>query len=85
MNIWPTAPQAAKERTSGKTAGCRAMKFRAAASSLLLVIAADAKESELGSRGDSIRYIIVRKVERTFCATIICGPVYVLCVPNMWS
>ena len=78
MKIWPIAPQAAKDRISGKTVGCRAIKSRAAASSLFSLVAADANDNVLGRRGDSSRYNTMRRVERMFCATIICGPVYVL-------
>ena len=33
MKIWPMAPQAAKERIAGRTAGLRCMKARAAENS----------------------------------------------------
>ena len=33
MNIWPIAPQAAKERIAGRTAGLRCIKARAAENS----------------------------------------------------
>lgn len=33
MNIWPMAPQAAKERIAGRIAGLRCMKARAAETS----------------------------------------------------
>lgn len=33
MNIWPTAPQAAKESIAGKIAGFRCMKARASENS----------------------------------------------------
>ncbi len=35
MKICPTAPQAAKPKSAGKTAGLRAMKARAVGSSLV--------------------------------------------------
>lgn len=38
-----------------------------------------------GRRGDARRYSVVRRVESTFCATIICGPVKERWVLKMWS
>ena len=67
------APQAAKLMTSVRTAGCARRKERAAKSSLV-----GGRDSivlrNVGKTGASRRYAVVRRVERRFCATIICGP-----------
>lgn len=77
MKIWPTAPHMAKKTISLPTAGWARMKVRAEESSLL-VEGGRLRSENIGvwtaRMGERKRYVVVRKVERRFCATIICGP-----------
>ena len=73
MKIWPIAPQAANDRIAGRTAGLRWMNETAAENSEGSVPFGERGVG--GRRGERRRYSVVRSVERTFWATIICGPV----------
>ena len=84
MKIWPTAPQAAKAISEGVMDGLRDRNVKAEVSSdaeasvpgdCLGLMAREVMEGK-GMIGERRRKDEVRSVERTFCATIIWGPVY---------
>lgn len=64
MNIWPIAPQAAKESMAGRIAGLRCMKARAAENSEESRVVGERGVG--GIRGEMNKYSVVRRVERTF-------------------
>ena len=64
MNIWPMAPQAAKESIAGRTVGLRCMKAKAAETSEEPPAVGESGVG--GIKGEMIKYTVVRMVERTF-------------------